>query len=273
MHSEETVPGTSLPQLDYYELVGPMLRREWDDNFHFAYWLGPDDQATVEEATDRFTDLLIPKLGVGVGARVLDVGCGLGKPAVRLAQATGANVLGITISGYQIEIATGRAAAEGLADQVRFQQADGTDMPFEDGSFDAALAFESIVHMDRAQALAEMGRVVAPGGRVVLTDLFDREDVTDEEAADRATRPGALPRLADYPALLEAAGLVADEISDISENVSPSFTMMNDITIANKDELAALFGFTAEQSAEAESMVGQMTGELGCVLIVAHRRS
>lgn len=272
MQSDEKVPGTSLPQLDYYELVGPMLRREWDDNFHFAYWLGPDDRATVEEATDRFTDLLIPKLGVGAGDQVLDVGCGLGKPAVRLAGATGATVLGITISSYQIGIATERAAAEGLADRVRFQQADGTDMPFEDASFDAALAFESIVHMDRRRALAEMGRVVAPGGRVVLTDLFDREDITAQEAAARAGAPGALPRLADYPALLEAAGLVADEISDISENVSPSFTMMNDITVANKDELAELFNFTPAQSEEAESMVGQMTGELGCVLIVAHRK-
>lgn len=273
MQSDEKVPGTSLPQLDYYELVGPMLRREWDDNFHFAYWLGPDDDATVEEATDRFTDLLIPKLDVGAGKRVLDVGCGLGKPAVRVARATGAAVLGITISTYQIGLATERAAAEGLAEQVRFQQADGTDMPFDEGAFDAVLAFESIVHMDRRRALAEMGRVVVPGGRVVLTDLFDREDITDEEAAERAARPGALPRLADYRALLEEAGLVADEISDISENVSPSFAMMNDITLANKDELAKLFNFTPEQSAEAESMVGQMTGELGCVLIVAHRKS
>lgn len=271
MSANETVPGTTLPQLDYYELVGPMLRREWDDNFHFAYWLGPDDEATVEEATDRFTDLLIPKLEAGTGKRVLDVGCGLGKPAVRVARATGAAVLGITISPYQIGLATERAKAEGLTGQVEFQQADGTDMPFDDGSFDAVLAFESIVHMDRRRALAEMARVVAPGGRVVLTDLFDREDVSDEEAAERAGRPGALPRLADYTALLSECGLVADEITDISRNVSPSFTMMNDITVANKDELAKLFGFTPEQSAEAESMVGQMTGELGCVLLVAHR--
>jgi len=260
------------PVMDYYEMVGPLLRRVWGDNFHFAYWLGPDDDASVEQATDRFTDLLIPKLEVGPGRRVLDVGCGLGRPAVQLARATGAEVLGITISPFQIEAAGQRAKDEQLTERVQFQLADGTDMPFGDGSFDAVLAFESIVHMDRRLALREMARVVVPGGNVVLTDLFDREAISDQEAAARATQPGALPRLSDYQAMLTDAGLEIVELSDLTEHVSKSFDMMNDITLENRDELAKIFNFTPEQAAAAESMVGQMTGELGCVMIVARRK-
>jgi ubiquinone/menaquinone biosynthesis C-methylase UbiE len=267
METQEVFPAT-----DYYEMVGPLLRRVWDDNFHFAYWLGPDDKASVSEATDRFTDLLIPKLGVGAGQRVLDVGCGLGKPAVRVAQATGAEVVGITISPYQIGVAGERAAAEGLADRVRFEVADGMATPFPDASFDAVLAFESIVHMDRARAVKEAGRVVRPGGRVVLTDLFDREDISADEARERVGQPGALPRLDGYPALLAEAGLEIVELEDISANVAPSFSMMTDITYDNRDELAKILNFTPEQAEAAESMVGQMTGELGCVLIVAVRK-
>lgn len=52
---------------DYYSSLGPLLQMAWDDNFHFGYWDGPSDTSSVQEATDRFTDLLIERLRVGPG--------------------------------------------------------------------------------------------------------------------------------------------------------------------------------------------------------------
>src|SRR3954470_6701138 len=93
MTSPSAVPPTPDEMADFYNALGPLLRMSWGDNFHFGYWDGPSDTSSVEEATDRFTDLLIERLAVGPGDRVLDVGCGIGRPALRLASATGASVV------------------------------------------------------------------------------------------------------------------------------------------------------------------------------------
>ena len=157
---------------DYYSSLGPLLQMAWDDNFHFGYWDGPSDTSSVREATDRFTDLLIERLRVGPGDRVLDVGCGIGKPALRVASTTGAGVLGITIgASFRSRQATEAALAEQMSGRVSFQYADAMAMPFGEASFDAVLAFESINHMHRPTALREIARVLAPGGRLVLTDV------------------------------------------------------------------------------------------------------
>ena len=57
------------------------------DNLHFGYWEDPDvvdPDDTLQAATHRFTDRMADRLRVTSGHRVLDVGCGVGAPAVRL---------------------------------------------------------------------------------------------------------------------------------------------------------------------------------------------
>lgn len=200
---------------DYYSALGPLLQMAWGDNFHFGYWDGPQDGSTPEQATDRFTDLLAERLRVGSGDRVLDIGCGTGRPALRIASTTAASVLGITISREQVAQASERAVAEGTSDQVSFQYADAMDMPFETGAFDAVLAFESIVHMDRPTALREMARVLAPGGRLVLTDTFPVDGGADRPGGDSGDI-ASMGRFEDYPALVADAGLRLDELTDVT---------------------------------------------------------
>ncbi|MEU4561870.1 methyltransferase domain-containing protein [Actinoplanes sp. NPDC023936] len=132
-----------------------------DHNLHFGYWDNPEDTSSLERAEERFTELMIEKLQPKPGGRVLDVGCGMGTPAIRLATATGNEVVGVTVSHEQVKRAGLRAGAAGLADRVSFQWADAADLPFADGSFDSVWALESIIHMpDRARVLREMARVV-----------------------------------------------------------------------------------------------------------------
>ncbi|MGW3567074.1 hypothetical protein ACWDSL_24935 [Streptomyces sp. NPDC000941] len=77
MTSPSAPPPTSDQVTDYYSALGPLLRMAWGDNLHFGYWEGPSDRSSPQEATDRFTDVLAERLGVGVGCGVSGVGCGV----------------------------------------------------------------------------------------------------------------------------------------------------------------------------------------------------
>jgi ubiquinone/menaquinone biosynthesis C-methylase UbiE len=200
------------------------------EHLHFGYWKSGDG-STLAEACLRLTDLLVGKLGVGPGDRVLDIGCGIGGPAIRLAQSTGTSVIGVTNRPAQIEQAVQNAAEAGVGDRVGFQCADAMDLPFPDNSFNAAWMFESIMAMpDRLAALRQAARVLTPGSRLVLTDLLNRGaeraamaqamEKTEENAALFGLPPTShVPiRLADYEPLLEQAGLIPGELLDISEH-------------------------------------------------------
>ncbi|MFI0481363.1 SAM-dependent methyltransferase [Actinomadura sp. 9N215] len=255
---------------DYYGSLGPLLQMAWDDNFHFGYWEGPSDASSVQEATDRFTDLLIERLRVGPGDRVLDVGCGIGKPALRVAASTGASVVGITISRSQVEQGTARAAAEGRSDQVAFQFADGTAMPFADGSFDAILAFESINHMDRPKALAEMARVLVPGGRLVLTDVTPPPDHTyrPDEETDVVT---SLVRFEDWPGLIRDAGLRLDELTDVTEHTRGTVDRLVDGILSCRRDFEAAHGISVQQVLDAAKEALPTVSGVGCLICVAQK--
>ncbi|MER0242748.1 class I SAM-dependent methyltransferase [Streptomyces sp. HSW2009] len=255
---------------DYYSSLGPLLQMAWDDNFHFGYWESADDPATVEEATDRFTDLLIERLQVGPGDRVLDVGCGIGKPALRVATSTGANVLGITISEQQVKQGLERAAAAGRSDQVDFQYADAMKMPYEAGSFNAILAFESINHMERLTALREMNRVLVSGGRVVLTDVTPPEDGSYTDPTD-PTVVSSLVKLEDWPALVAEAGLVLDEIKDVTENTKDTANRMIDGILRCRKEFEAQHGISVQEVFDAAKEALPAVPTAGCVIVVAHK--
>jgi cyclopropane fatty-acyl-phospholipid synthase-like methyltransferase len=61
-------------------------------NLHFGYWDDETADPDFDAATDRLTGLVLAALGVSAGSRVIDIGCGVGGPALRLARETGAHV-------------------------------------------------------------------------------------------------------------------------------------------------------------------------------------
>lgn len=255
---------------DYYSSLGPLLQMAWDDNFHFGYWYGPSDTSSVREATDRFTDLLIERLRVGPGDRVLDVGCGIGKPALRVASTTGADVLGITISERQVEQAREAARAENMSDRVSFRHADAMAMPFGEASFDAVLAFESINHMHRPTALRDMARVLAPGGRLVLTDVTAPSDgsYSPENDPDVVT---SLTRLQDWPGLIGDAGLVLDELTDVTEHTKDTANRMIDGILTCRREFEERHGVSVQEVLDAAKSALPTVPSAGCAIVVAHK--
>src|SRR4051794_12720175 len=83
------------------------------NNLHFGYWDGPDSEVPFSEAADRLTDIITDKLKIRPGSHVLDVGCGVGGPGVRIARNFGARVTGISISREQVTLANSLAESAG----------------------------------------------------------------------------------------------------------------------------------------------------------------
>ena len=109
---------------------------------------------------------LVALAGLAPGERVLDLACGTGNAAL-IAAAAGARVTGLDAAPRLIEVARGRAAAADA--DAEFVVGDVTELPFDDGAFDAVLSvFGVIFAPDPGRAIAELVRVLAPGGRALL---------------------------------------------------------------------------------------------------------
>jgi demethylmenaquinone methyltransferase / 2-methoxy-6-polyprenyl-1,4-benzoquinol methylase len=109
---------------------------------------------------------------VGPGSRVLDVATGTGDLALELARrvAPGGEVVGSDFSEAMLARARTKEKPAGV--EVRFEWGDALELPFADGTFDAAtVGFGARNFSDLARGLAEMVRVVRPGGRVVVLEF------------------------------------------------------------------------------------------------------
>jgi demethylmenaquinone methyltransferase/2-methoxy-6-polyprenyl-1,4-benzoquinol methylase len=109
---------------------------------------------------------------VSLGGRALDVCTGTGDLAFELAGRVGPSgaVVGVDFAEQMLDRARAKAGARGVP--AEFRQADALDLPFSDDAFDAAtVAFGARNLADLDRGLAEMARVVRPGGRVVILDI------------------------------------------------------------------------------------------------------
>jgi ubiquinone/menaquinone biosynthesis C-methylase UbiE len=109
------------------------------------------------------------------GSRLLDVGCGPGEVLNRLATiAPGIDATGLDVDAAMIDRARRKAARAGRASNAgpRFVVADVAAMPFPDASFDVVVSSYAVHHWpDRQAGLAEVMRVLKPGGRAIVWDV------------------------------------------------------------------------------------------------------
>ncbi|WP_053656960.1 class I SAM-dependent methyltransferase [Streptomyces sp. MMG1121] len=222
----DTTPGSVGETYDVFTDAG--TTDTLGGNIHVGYWKEGQD-IPIAEATDQLTDLVAHRLALRPGQRLLDVGCGNGVPALRIATAHQVGVTGITVSAQQVARASELAQASEARGRVGFRFADAMKLPFAHGSFDGAFAIESLLHMtDRTTALAELRRVVRPGGRLVVADLCQRQPFT---GGDRAVLDGMLDMYEiagistpdEQRARLAEAGWQLLELTDIGEQVRASY--------------------------------------------------
>lgn len=175
-----------------------------DDRFaRTADALAALQDARAEQLAERVHAFVLP----AGDERAIDVGCGAGALALALA-ARVREVVGVDRVPELLEQARARAVAN-----TRFVEADALALPFDDGEFDLGGTLRTLHHVPRPERLlAELARVVRPGGRVVVIDQIAPADPLQAIAVDRFERardPGhcrLLPET-DLRQLFEANGL------------------------------------------------------------------
>ncbi|GAA4084702.1 SAM-dependent methyltransferase [Actinomadura miaoliensis] len=194
-------------------------------SFHVGYWWDEHDRTPFLEAINRNTEIVTGRLDLRPGQHLLDVGCGCGVPAIRVAHRADVRVTGITNSRAHRDEAIRRVHQAGLRGQVRIDLGDAAALPYPDASFDAVLSFESLVHADdRERWLLEMARVLRPGGHLVLTDLVVDVPLSDEDRRTlqdfTLTLPHSGTAMID---MVRRTGFRLEEFADITDRIRPTY--------------------------------------------------
>ncbi|MFG1236752.1 methyltransferase domain-containing protein [Xanthobacter autotrophicus DSM 597] len=142
-----------------------------------------EDRASSPSYRGMFTTLL-DIIAPGPADQVLDVGTGSGALA-RIAARRAGHVTACDINPYMVREGADLAATAGLSDRITFREADAEHLPFADASFDHAYSVTVLEECDADRAIAELIRVVKPGGRVgVIVRAIDGRHVFSADLPD-----------------------------------------------------------------------------------------
>lgn len=181
------------------------------------------------------------------GAKVLDVGCGIGGPAKLLFDEFNAHVLGIDLATNCVNIANHRYEKN---ERLNFLVADALTYPFEGNSFDIIYSRDVILHIaSKDKLFARLLSATKPGGKLIITDYCaSAPDSWDEEfAAYVAQRGYSLLTVDSYRAVLEAAGWIVERAEDRTPWFAEILEAERDRAVANK---AAFLEKYSEESFE-----------------------
>lgn len=156
------------------------------DTFYREIWGGEDihiglyDPADLDISTASHNTVV--KLagmieGINEKTKILDIGAGYGGAARYLAKKYGCHVTCLNLSDVQNVYNEKRNQEQGMTDLVRVVHGNFESLPFSAGEFDVVWSQDAILHSgNRQKVLAEVARVLRPGGQFVFTDPMQADD-------------------------------------------------------------------------------------------------
>jgi ubiquinone/menaquinone biosynthesis C-methylase UbiE len=177
----------------------------------------------------------------GEGATVLDVGCGLGGEATRIARGVGKTGMVYGVDASEALIIEARRRTRELHLPLQFRVCDAHALTFEDGSFDVCRAERVLLYLENpASVVVEMARVTRPGGHVIIFDFDYGARFIDSDFAPLTRRIEALlaseprnPAIGrELPHLMRKAKLKVEAVE--------AMTLMTTVAIARRIYAAAL---------------------------------
>ncbi|MBI4126051.1 MAG: methyltransferase domain-containing protein [Deltaproteobacteria bacterium] len=231
----------------YFDLITDDARLFYGESFHFGYFAG--EANTLEQGLEAHTDLVLEMAQLEKATKVLDVGCGIGTPAIRLASRYGAHVTGVNISQEQVR--QGRVLIEqrGLSNRIDLQRGNALELEFQDASFDAVLCVEvggdiCVQSKDKQTLVQELFRIVKPGGSIGFSDLvFTSSPTLEEENALRTLLYHEGKELiTDWASLFLQAGFIVERSTDILPQTMPTWDYTMATYQKRSEEAARRYG-------------------------------
>jgi cyclopropane-fatty-acyl-phospholipid synthase len=227
----------------HYDLDGRLysLFLDADKQYSCAYFERPD--ATLDDAQLAKKRHLAAKLLIERGQQVLDIGSGWGGLGLYLAEMTGANVTGVTLSNEQLQVANARAGEKNLTASARFLLEDYRDIP---GPFDRVVSvgmFEhvGVDHYDTFfQRCAEL---LSRDGVMVLHSICRSEGpgITNPWIAKYIFPGGYIPALSEVLPAIERAGLLVCDIEILRLHYAETLKAWRERFLARREEAVRLY--------------------------------
>ncbi len=212
----------------HYDRLSFLYRFFWGEHLHHGYW---DNNESVPRAQIQLMERLAERANIPRGARVLDIGCGLGGSSLWLAEQFDCQVTGITISPVQARMAAAKAKSRGLTSRVQFQVQDADQWQPEPASADLIWIMESSEHFhDKPRFFERCSRALKPGGILAVCAWLRRDGPRREEEQPlvntiaEAMLSASLGSLSDYQRWMLDAGLTVTAAEDITRHVEPTWS-------------------------------------------------
>ena len=142
-------------------LAKPEVHEQWESGYRTE-----ENERFYEQVFDYILQVLAP----APGATILDVGCGPCAHSARLAR-RGLRVQAVDFSESALEMAAENVRAQGLEDKIKLGRESLMGLSFPDESFDYVLCWGVLMHIpDVERAVAELSRVLRPGGQLVISE-------------------------------------------------------------------------------------------------------
>lgn len=197
----------------HYDLGNDFYRLWLDDTLAYSSAVYETPAQSLHEAQLNKFRLMAERLQLQPGQHLLEIGSGWGGFAIFVAQTYGCRVHSITLSGEQLNEATRRAEAAGVADRVRFELRDYRDVV---GQYDRVVSIEMYEAVGEAYwpgYFAAIEKALKPGGRAAIQGITINEKIFDQYRGKRdfiqkyIFPGGMLSPPAHFQQLAQAAGL------------------------------------------------------------------
>lgn len=227
----------------HYDLDGRLysLFLDADKQYSCAYFDTPD--ATLDDAQLAKKRHLAAKLLIGPGDRVLDIGSGWGGLGLYLAEMTGADITGITLSSEQLQVANARAGEKNLAHQARFLLSDYRDIP---DTFDRIVSVGMFEHVGVGfyeTFFKRCAELLSDDGVMVLHSIgrSTGPDVTNPWITKYIFPGGYIPAMSEVAPAIESAGLLVCDIEILRLHYAETLKAWRERFMARREEAVRIY--------------------------------